>query len=1506
MKSVLHRAPSYGRSLLLGFGALLLPLAVSAQFSAPMWIVTGNSAVGTQYGRYHQGNIAFNLSDLTNIRIYYTVTGDWTGPGSGGSFFQHRLDNTAFLLSNANALNGQISDPISVPAGQTYSLRLFYSDVPEGAVLNPFGSVATWDSNTQWKWLFDYLQKSIDQTRLNSNTRGGQVQLAAGVESSERPLFHFSGARDWAFSITYNSAYARATPAPGQQLRLGRGWTHNFEARVVSTPTTGPFVFWNDTQYGIFTVDPVNANTWLGGSDNARYMVLKLQGDGTWLLTRKDQSALLFSNTGVLLEDRDPSGRKLVLARDGSGRVSTITEPVSGTSLAFAYNANGAIATLTDNSGATVQLAYSGANGDLTQITNQRAKTTTFTYGANSQFATLADHLGAVLTENTTDSLGRVSAQNDGVTGNSVAVFAYSASGGNSVTTYTDRLGKQSVHTFDANYNLLSALDELNLTTTYTYDTAHRVTSVTDPLNRATTYTYDAQGNLLTATDPAGKVTTFTYDARNNLLTTTTPDPDPTATGPGKDPSVTTRTYDASNNLLTLTDALGRTTTWTYDANSLPLTMTLPGGGVTTYAYTAGRLTQVTDPQGVITKFGYDALGRLLYREDALGKRVTFTYDALGNVLTVVNATGQTTTYTYDHRNRVATVTDPAGAVTTNTYDHNNNLLTATVTATGLPTLVTTYTYDGEDRLKTVTTPDPDTTATGAGKDPLVTTYNYDDAGRLASVVAPAGTTTYAYDAASQLVTITDPDGKATTSEYNTRGHLTKVTDPLTRATNLTYDDAGRRQTATDPLSRLTTLEYDALHRVTKVTDPGNLVAQQGFDLNGNRTTLTNPANAATAFAYDSANRLTSETTPMGRATTYAYNTRGHLATATEHSTQQTTFTYDDSQRLSSTTDPVGTITLGRDTAGRVTTVTEGTKTLTRAYNAYGWLTSFTDGDGNTIGYTYDNLGRLTKLTYPGTPTKEVLYAYDAAGRLHTVTDWAGRITTYSYDAVSRLSQTLRHNGTKQVRTYDAASQLTALTELAPDGTTVIYSGTHTYDLAGQLTSETLSPSIAPLAVSATQTFDADNRLLTHNGSAVTFDADGNLLTIASGVAPATYAYDVRNRLTSAGGLSYGYDSENRRVSVTDVGGTTSYAIDPNAIPDQVLVKTAPGGAKTFYVYGLGLLHEETGTAVRFYHHDRRGDTIALTDNSGAVTDRVAYGVYGEIISRTGTTATPFLFNGRWGVQTDANGLYHHRARYYHPALRRFLNQDTVLGSITDSASLNRFAYANGNPVSLIDPFGLMAMDGDNVLNVIAKNRGLPIGQMHIGSLAEARAILAALGLDPNAPWPKQRAVYAIRALDNPEEVRRHALLGGVGSLQASLVLGASTPAFRTGPGFQASPLPALENSAGRVFWSGRQGANQAAAEAYAQATGQTTLGMTATGRALEAQGAGLDAWRAASAAFAKGASGDVTAFAGNAASNSIWRTIELPLLKQNPEVIRIIIKDAVNTSKTTIIYPRP
>ncbi len=70
------------------------------------------------------------------------------------------------------------------------------------------------------------------------------------------------------------------------------------------------------------------------------------------------------------------------------------------------------------------------------------------------------------------------------------------------------------------------------------------------------------------------------------------------------------------------------------------------------------------------------------------------------------------------------------------------------------------------------------------------------------------------------------------------------------------------------------------------------------------------------------------------------------------------------------------------------------------------------------------------------------------------------------------------------------------------------------------------------------------------------------------------------------------------------------------------------------------------------------------------------------------------MYNGRDGVMTDENGLVYMRARYYSPTFKRFINADVVAGSITNAIALNRYAYANGNPVSNVDPFGPRCFSG--------------------------------------------------------------------------------------------------------------------------------------------------------------------------------------------------------------------
>ena len=87
------------------------------------------------------------------------------------------------------------------------------------------------------------------------------------------------------------------------------------------------------------------------------------------------------------------------------------------------------------------------------------------------------------------------------------------------------------------------------------------------------------------------------------------------------------------------------------------------------------------------------------------------------------------------------------------------------------------------------------------------------------------------------------------------------------------------------------------------------------------------------------------------------------------------------------------------------------------------------------------------------------------------------------------------------------------------------------------------------------------------------------------------------------------------------------------------------------------------------------------------------------------------------------------RARYYSPAMKRFINADVIAGAISNAITLNRFAYANGNPVSFVDPFGLSAERGTDLANqirVAQSNLGEYNGPFYI--LNAHKAILEAIG----------------------------------------------------------------------------------------------------------------------------------------------------------------------------------
>jgi RHS repeat-associated protein len=1024
----------------------------------------------------------------------------------------------------------------------------------------------------------------------------------------------------------------------------------------------------------------------------AQYEWIQPVGDTQYILHRPDQSQLVFSMdsssgtqtalSGYLSAIINSHGQQIRISRStaNSAQITSVTEPVSGATLTFQHDQNGNLSVVTDQLGRRIVYSYGSTvllpvEIQVLSESGTVVKALGFTYDQNSNLVTLLDKDGRVIMQNSYDALGRVGSQRDGR--GATTLFNYQLnSDGTLTTTVTNRNGKNAVYSFDKNLLLLQKTKATGASEQWSYDSNGNTLYYTNLNGHTTSYSYDSSGNLLSITDPTNQVTKMTYDSLNRLTSITD------ATN-----QAITLAYDHNNNVIKITDPLNGVTSQTWDSNSLLLSKVLPRGGTETYTYSGGLLTSKTDANSNTWSFTYDVARRLVSTKNPTQAVTSYSYDALDNVTSITDSLNHSRLLTYNSRGWRLSETDPSGNTTLFQYDKNGNLTSCRDPAPGG---TTTYQYDGEDRLSQII-------------DPLNHTVSYgrDSAGNVISVTDGRGKSqTLQLDGLGHTIAAFDAySRKVVQNYYDTRELLEESTDGMGRINDWAYDARHAMIQFTDGLNNATAFNYDALRRLTKVSSPLSNVASQGYDQDGNRSSLSNALSKITGFSYDLGDRISAVKTANNLTTTYTHNSRNLVETISKPSGQQTTNLYDPALRLSQVSDSFATTTYQYDNNGRLIETDDDAygraRKARRVYDSLGRLTSYTDEAGNTIGYAYDQAGNLTRLTYPGGRT--VTYTYDQNNRLLTVTDWASRLTTYSYDDNGRLVNAAFPNGTNEARTYDVSGKLTQIRDQDARGN-IIYSSTAQIDAADRITGEAISPAPTILAEpGATMTFDADNRLMTYNGQAVSFESDGNMLTgpLPNTVGMSGFTYDARNRLSKGGGISYTYGPDGKRTSWTGYDGVTrNFVIDPSAALDRVLIRTK-STTTTYYVYGLGLIGQEQNGTYQQYHFDSRGSTIAITDAGGAITDRFEYGPYAEPLSHSGSINTPFQFNGRYGVQTDLNGLLCMRARYYDPATQRFINQDVLFGDLNPGISLNRFAFANGNPVSLMDPFGLCAGTGD-------------------------------------------------------------------------------------------------------------------------------------------------------------------------------------------------------------------
>ena len=1027
-----------------------------------------------------------------------------------------------------------------------------------------------------------------------------------------------------------------------------------------------------------------------------------------------NQSIRVFNNDGLLVSHTDENGNVKTYSYDSRYNVTKESD-ANGHSVIKFYNNFNKPDLIIDKNGNKTYISYDN-KGNMTNVTYPAVDGVTpmetFVYNGRNQLTQHTD-LRGVLT-----------------------IYSYDTSSAMPVSKKIG--GKNPIQYSYQNGLLKSQTDAMGNTVQYGHNAIGQVVSMTDALNHVTQYEYDACGNLLKTTDANGKTIVNTYDGNHQKTSVTDANGNRTEysyNGNMKNDVVTLPDnntiryeFDGEDRVIKVTDQAGNATATQYDKAGRVVAKQFADGGTVKYEYDkVGNVVKEINPKGAVTVKTYDANGNVLSVTDNDGNITRYQYNAMGKKIRVVNAVSGTTVYEYSKAGDLLSETDALGNKKVYTYDVFGNMLTSTDAKGNL----TTYTYDANNNML-------------SARDALgnTTTYTYNSLNQLVTVKdAKNNTVTYGYDALGRRTTVTDAKNNVFTTVYDGNGNVLKtldakgnvvsetvynclnlpatVTDSTGKTMTYTYTALGKVATSVDSMNHRQEYSYNARGYNTAVRDANNGVSGAEYDVLGNVTTLMGPCSSATRFTYDNMGKLISETTTIGVTISYGYNELNVKEQVTNARGQKRKYFYDVTGKITGYVGTEDSVSYTYDKNGNVLTVTDRNGTVKREYDALNRVKKCTDTYGNSICYEYDEVGNLTRLVYPDNTS--VIYTYDANKNLVSVTDWAQRTTTYAYDVNNRVVGVTKPDGSITTTVYDAKQRITSAVERTANGTIItgfeytydslsrIVEEKHlaeniklcyTYDSLNRVTNRTVKDECDQVVSSENYTYDAagnitdapnscfgydiNNRLSVFDGRDIAYDLDGNMLTDGC----TAFEYDSANRLVKAGDHAYTYNAEDVRIRNRCNGYDTTYTYNTNCKLSQLLQKTT-NDITTKYVYGHGLIGEEKCCEFKTYHFDFRGSTVAITDECGNVTDTFKYDTYGNLISRTGDSFVIFGYNGKDGVVTDKNGLIYMRARYYSPDMRRFINADILHGEISDSTSLNRYAYVNGNPVSFVDPFGL-------------------------------------------------------------------------------------------------------------------------------------------------------------------------------------------------------------------------
>ncbi|MCC7170200.1 MAG: RHS repeat protein [Planctomycetes bacterium] len=1020
------------------------------------------------------------------------------------------------------------------------------------------------------------------------------------------------------------------------------------------------------------------------------------------------------ANGGALQSIHHPLSITESFTYDSMGRQNSVTNPRNASyTTTTLYNQLGEVVTVTDARGYTTRSLYDW-NGNVIQ-TILATKTPTF---AGNGTPTGAEVDGPTIVDNFVydilDHVVSVDSQLDGAV-RGLTQYRYDRLG-NRVLTMMPEIAS-SPSNFEAelpdergltwqfmrgglstNFRALYAngqIPELNTLPDSAdetlvekkYTLAGQIAELKDGEGHTSLYEYDGYQRLWKTTDPLLNYTELSYDPNDFVL---------------ESRSYGTGTHALLSRAVSHYDQRGRV--YQQDADLFisgsigvtesdgPLT---PNDGMVTTRYVfdkRGLTTVITDDNKVSVFTQYDALGRAIEEHDELLNSTTYAYDKASNLVTVQE-----------------TEVDPGGAPIVTRTD---------------------YFYDELNRQVAV----------------------LDNTNRTARTIYDSrGNVVCGTDAKSGVLTIPVSSLELVAGEHV---GLSGVTNNHGNSVVNTFDEGGRcKKTETYLTINAVGL---AARDMTQGGGDGKITITRTFDRNNRLVSISDDNGHPTIHHYDGLNRLRSSDAADGTTSTLVYDHDDLVEVSTDANGSVVTNVYDDAHRLTSRSIVRGTGVLGTTTEtftydglGRIKSAVDNDSAVNRVYDSLSRLVR-DDINGRQVTSTYDGVGNLQRLIYPGTSTpREIVRSYDSTlGRLQSLRDaGSSDLAQFAYLGVGRLKTLdMPLIGTRLTGGYDGVRRVQSTDWTQSGGSVHIDQRSYTWDRASNKSSRTNHGN----ALVHAYTHDSADRMIgsLRSGSspqsiAYGLDGAGNRGTVTGGSLPGSYTmggvdypvnqyttiptqtreYDDNGNLERIQGsrdLEIAYDYANRMVACYDTttGFTHTYQYDVfgRRIGKVLNVGSANPQTKLYSYYGLNVVEEQDGGGVTqasyvwsgsmggllsmrragqdfYYATDDLGNVMKLIGSNGLVVESYDYEDFGKPLDGNSLAAiagsaqgNPYLFSS--GEWDAESALIKLGVRYLDPDSGRFTTRDPI-GAWGDPLSRgNAYTYAGSNPWTWVDPLG--------------------------------------------------------------------------------------------------------------------------------------------------------------------------------------------------------------------------